>query len=498
MLHRCGTAPRTPNHQRLAATMARLGLASCLGIGAAVAAVPAVAVPDSQDFSASSGASVGPVDFLNSYQHSAFLLGNMFGLRTWMSRYGASLGVEETSEVLGNVTGGYKRGFEYDGLMQAALQVDSSRALGIYGGTFNASGLWLQGRNLSVDHLGTLQTASGISGDRAVRLWELWYQQKFLEEDRLDIRVGQQSIDQEFMFSQNASYFVNTMMGWPMLPSADMPGGGPAYPLSALGVRLRVRPADPITILAGVYNGAPAYDTSVDAQKNNPYGLSFPLNGGVLAIAELQFAYPSLGSMVSPDHADPLSCLYKIGFWYDSEDFDDQRYDTSGLSLADPNTTGTPQSHRGNYSGYVVGDQMIWHAAEDSDRNINLFLRAMYTPKADRNLIAFSVNGGLTFHEPIRHRDDDTFGLGFGYTRVSTQASGLDQDTATVSGTSYPVRSGETFVEATYQYEVFPWWQLQPDVQYVIKPGAGIPNPDGSGDTVKNELVLGIRTNVIF
>ena len=39
------------------------------------------------------------------------------------------------------------------------------------------------------------------------------------------------------MVSQNASYFVNTMFGWPMLPSADLPGGGPAYPLSALGVR---------------------------------------------------------------------------------------------------------------------------------------------------------------------------------------------------------------------------------------------------------------------
>ena len=38
------------------------------------------------------------------------------------------------------------------------------------------------------------------------------------------------------MVSQNALYFVNTMFGWPMLPSADMPGGGPAYPLSALGV----------------------------------------------------------------------------------------------------------------------------------------------------------------------------------------------------------------------------------------------------------------------
>ena len=59
-------------------------------------------------------------------------------------------------------------------------------------------------------------------------------------DDKFDVKIGQQSLDQEFMVSQNASYFINTMFGWPMLPSADLPGGGPAYPLSALGVRGRL------------------------------------------------------------------------------------------------------------------------------------------------------------------------------------------------------------------------------------------------------------------
>src|SRR6202041_2952921 len=110
-------------------------------------------------------------------------------------------------------------------------------------------GLQLHGRNLSADNLYSLQTASGIEGDRATRLWELWYQQKFLDQDRLDVKIGQQSLDQEFMTSQNANLFVNTMFGWPMLPSADLPGGGPAYPLSGLGVRVRGKPTDYLTIM---------------------------------------------------------------------------------------------------------------------------------------------------------------------------------------------------------------------------------------------------------
>ena len=42
-------------------------------------------------------------------------------------------------------------------------------------------------------------------------------------------------------------------MGWPMVPSADLYAGGPAYPLSSLGVRLRVRPSENLTLLGGVF-----------------------------------------------------------------------------------------------------------------------------------------------------------------------------------------------------------------------------------------------------
>ncbi len=180
----------------------------------------------------------------------------------------------------------------------------------------------------------TLQTASGIEADPASRLWELWYQQKF--RDALDVKIGQQSLDQEFMVNQNGGYFVNTMFGWPMLPSADLPGGGPAYPLSALGIRVRAHLSDTITVLAGVFNGSPATTTTAIRRRTIPSALSFPLNGGVLAIAELQFAYPGSGTLVKANEDEPLARTYKIGIWYDSESFADQRYDYLGLPLANP------------------------------------------------------------------------------------------------------------------------------------------------------------------
>lgn len=419
-------------------------------------------------------------------------LGGMWGLRPWLSQYGLSFNLLETSEILGNFSGGIRKGFDYDGLTQAALQMDTQAAFGWRGGTFNISALQIHGRNLSDDNLGTLQTASGIEADRATRLWELWYDQKFLDEDRLDVKIGQQSIDQEFMVSDNALLFVNTMFGWPMAPSADMPSGGPAYPLSALGVRAKAKPDDHFTVLAGIYNGSPANKAGV-----NDSGTGFPLDGGVLAIGEVQYAYPALGAMVSPDDTAPLSGTYKLGFWYDSENFADQRYDNTGLSLADFLTTGIPRQHHGDFGIYAVADQMVWHSEELDDRTLNLFTRIMGTPQTDRNLIDFSLNAGFTLHEPIPFRDNDTFGIGVGYADVSNRAVGLDKDTASVNPGAYtPIRSGETFIEATYQYQVTPWWQVQPDFQYVFNPGAGAAND--AGQRIGNEAIIGVRTNISF
>ncbi|HEY3920218.1 MAG TPA: carbohydrate porin, partial [Stellaceae bacterium] len=363
---------------------------------------------------------------------------------------------------------------------------------------FQVSALQIHGRNLSADNLGALQTASGIEADRSTRLWELWVQQKFLDEDRLDLRLGQQSLDQEFMTSQNAGLFVNTMFGWPMVPSADMPGGGPAYPLSAPGLRFRYRPVDPLTVLAGVFNGSPSPNNNIpDSQKANPSGTSFPLNGGALAIGEIQYSYPSLGSMIYANQSASLARVYKLGFWYDTEHFNDQRFDNTGLSLANLATTGVPQQHRGDYCIYAVADQEIWQDPQEYDRTINIFARAMGTPEADRNLIDASLNLGLTFHEPFLHRDDDTFGIGIGFAHVSRRAADLDADTANFTGVFNPARTSETFIETTYSYAVAPWMQVQPDFQYVFNPGGGLANAAGTGK-IGNEAVIGIRTNILF
>jgi porin len=398
--------------------------------------------------------------------------------------------------VLGNLTGGVNQGAAYDALTLVVLQLDPQKIFGWSGGLFNVSGLQIHGRNLSTDNLLTLQTASGIEGDRSTRLWELWYQQNFLY-DRIGIKIGQQGIGQEFMVSQNSLLYLNTAAGWPMLPSADLPGGGPAYPFSGLAVRVRLRPVDPVTVLAAVFNGSPVSHGGGDPQAGNASGTSFPLHEGVLFIGEVQYTF---GGVATANRPQPLSGTYKFGFWYDSERFPDQQIDDRGISLASPGSTGTPRTYSGDFCFYGVADQMLCRDPSDQEgnRTISFFARAQGAPEENRNLIDFSMNAGFNFHQPILHRSDDTLGVSMGYAKLSNRVADLDRDTAAFNKGYYPVRSGEAFVEATYQYQLAPWCQLQPDFQYVFNPGGGIPDPNLAGHRIRNEAVLGLRMIVNF
>ncbi len=430
----------------------------------------------------------------------ANLLGDMGGLRTFLGKYGISLGITETSEVLGNVTGGLHRGAAYDGLTTLTLSLDTAKALQWPGGTFNVSALQIHGRSLSADHLASLQTASNIEADRATRLWELWFQQSVWD-GKADVRLGQQSVDQEFLVNQYAAVFLNAAMGWPSLPSADLYAGGPAYPLSSLGVRLRVRPTESLTLLGGVFDdnppGGPFKDDS-QLRGSEASGTRFNLGTGALVLAELQYAVHQSGT--EKTDCDTLLCglpgMYKLGGWYDTARFPDQRFDTTGLSLANPTSSGTPRQHRSNLSLYGSADQLVWRQP-GGPQSVGVFLRVMGAP-ADRNLIDWGLTAGLNVKGLLPGRGDDSFGIGYGWVHVSGRASDLDRDTNFFSGVAHPIRSSEHFIEVTYQWQIAPWWIVQPDIQYIFNPGGGLSNPLNPTERIGNELVLGLRTTITF
>ena len=383
------------------------------------------------------------------------------------------------------------------------------RAFGLEGGTFNVSAFQIHGRSESGDNLDNLDTISGIEANRATRLWEIWYDQAF-DENRYDVKVGQQSLDQEFIGSASAGTFANTMFGWPALPSYDLYAGGPAYPLSSLGVRLRGS-VGPFTALAGAFDDNPsggAFDDDSQVRGAEQSGARFSLGTGALFIAELQYALnaPSAGDTVTDERLGPqgtgLPGVYKLGAWFDTANVPDERYDDMGGLLADPNSDGTPRMRRHDYSVYGVVDQMIWRPDPNRSRSLSLFTRLMGAP-GDRNLIDFAANLGVVLHDPLPGRDGDVLGFAGGFTKIGRGALDFDRDAQSFAqragqGAYSPLRSSESYLELTYTYALTGWLTLQPDAQYIVMPGAGIANPNQPDGRISNELVLGVRATLIL
>jgi porin len=199
-----------------------------------------------------------------------------------------------------------------------------------------------------------------------------------------------------------------------------------------------------------------------------------------------------------PAAAKPIDLpgTYKLGFWYNTQQFPDQGFDTNGLSLANPASNGVAQNHRGDYSFYAVADQMVWRPSVDSPQSIGVFARVMGAP-GDRNLVDLGINAGVTLKAPFKGRDNDVVGLAVGYAQIGSHVQDF-ASTSAIYTPGYPSRSAETIVEATYQYQVAPWWQLQADFQYAFRPAGGIPNPQNPSQRIGNEAIVGLRTNITF
>ena len=96
----------------------------------------------------------------------------------------------------------------------------------------------------------------------------------------------------------------------------------------------------------------------------------------------------------------------------------------------------------------------------------------------------------------IPRRPDDKIGVAAAYARVGDNARGFDSDIGSFGNFFYPVRSGETMIEAIYQAQWTKWWTVQPEMQYIIRPGGGVLNSDGS--LLPDAWVLAIRSTLSF
>lgn len=413
--------------------------------------------------------------------------GDWAGVRPAISDHGVDLFASYSAEVWGNTAGGLKQGSVYTGLLQFGANVDLEKFVGWKGASVNTTWLWLSGRDASADLVGNIFTVSNIAGFNTLRMFDLWFQQNFLD-DKISIRLGQLNADGEFVISDYSALFLNGTFGWPAFIYSNVPGGGPGYPMGTLGARIALHPVDWFTFQAALFQG------NVFDQNVNRHGFRWRLDAetGYLWLNEAQVRWNH------QDNATGLPGQVKAGFWYDTVNFASAAPDSSKI-------------YQGNYGFYGIIDQMLYRepspaaplaskdgktvvdgksakstvaaASNPSTQGLGWFGRIAFSPQ-DRNFMGFYFDTGLSYQGLIPTRDNDTLGLAFAYGQLTSGAA----QTAFDDGSRGV--GAEMVLEATYQAQINNWLVVQPDIQYIINPGGS--------SSIPNAFVIGGRLTITF
>ncbi|XHR26844.1 MAG: carbohydrate porin [Chthoniobacteraceae bacterium] len=358
---------------------------------------------------------------------------------------GLTFPISYTGEGFGNLSGGYRQGAVYDAVLNVGIQGDLDKLVGWSGGSFLVSGLYPHGASLTEKYVHDFNGVSNIDTYDSLRLYEAWLEQ---EAGGFSVRAGQLLADTEFCLSENGANFINSAFG--SIPLIARNFRAPVYPVAGPGVRVRWKAGETFSVQAGLYDG------DVGDPVGNPHGLDWSLNTrqGALALAEAAWTPWKDGG------------TYKLGAFYHTPAENDALLEKGRIS---------------NAGGYVIADQPLWREPGSKDAGLNAFLRIGGAP-AERSVVPFYGEAGLTRKGPFPGREGDIAGIGFSFTRVSSAL----RDAAGEP----PEAHHEAVLEATYKIKVSEWLTVQPDIQYLFNPGAAIHQD--------NALAVGLQFAFVF
>lgn len=395
-------------------------------------------------------------------------------------------------DTIANVTGGVRAGVAAMAQLRLAAQLDLEKLLGLEGWVAAASAFAIFGRQPTPTLVGSLAPVSNIEALPTVRLDELWLERWF--DDDSSIRFGQLAADTEFAAAAAAGNLVNGTFGWPVALANTLPGGGPAYPRAAPGVRLNLgNTAGGTGLRVAIFSGNPGgkYAVTTSAQAHDRLGTNFSLAGGIFSIAE--FVTGGAAPADQPNAPRPWSL--KLGGWFQNGGVNSVDMADDGLPLGDPASSGVPRRFANNFGGYAIVEATLWR---DGPGSLAVFGRGFAQPQ-DRNAVSVQIDAGLAWTGPFG-RDGDSIAFGASWARIGNDSRDYDRELIAF-GADRPVRDYETVVELNYTYSIIPnRLALRPLVQALFHPAAREPDDRRSAiSALPNALVVGLRlTGILY
>ncbi|MEI9898212.1 MAG: carbohydrate porin [Chthoniobacter sp.] len=433
------------------------------------------------------------------------LTGDWSGVRCSLANHGVVPSLSYLGEVMGNTTGGFRRATIYEGLVTFGLDVDLQKLVGWQGAKFHVAGLDPHGAGLTQKALRDVGVVSSADAYDGVRLDTLWLEQSFGNQ-RFSLRAGLLAVDDEFY--QTASEAGLHPCGFWLVVDSRFECPVAHLPILRPGARLKMQPTRWSYAMVGAYGGNPApgvfHDPSPDAVPStdfNKHGTQWSLrrDEGAFLIAE--------GAVHFNDPADPVALCapagdgkkaatetrglftsVKAGVAYDTDTFSDA-YDAELIGLGSAGAPARARARGGDWAVYALADRELYREPGTDAQGLSAFVHATYMPP-DRNAYDFAGEAGLNYTGLLPRRGDDVFGLACAIIHASASSADAVRDANRADGTHLATPDYEGVLEATYNAHLRPGVWLQPDVQFILHPGATSERG--------NALVIGLRTTITF
>ena len=434
---------------------------------------------------------------LGEWWNGKYATGNWFGVRNTLEDHGVKLGVEWKANFFWNVDGGLQQRFGYDDEWKFRVNLDAAKLLGwdaAEGLTFYSDLRYRGGAGVN-KYIGS-SNQFGPSTFQGGRLWRFQNAyatyttpEFFGVKEFLTLSGGWQNPTDIFINQPLNKFFINNTFTSNRGIGANGIGWGGAY--AAWGGHAKVKPSDWFYLQSGLYLAIP------NANSTSNHGLLFagaqPAGSNGLYWLTETGVTPKIGPARLPGK-------YAAGLIYwgvENTSFYGENYDQKVLLYwqADQQLYREPSPEepaplgKGSSDGKsVAGGKSFKETVNPSKSKLNeqglyFFSLINFAPKFN-NPEPFYFQTGLVYKGLIPTRDADQFGVAFAYGNYSYDKQLADERRGR------PTQSYEGVIEFSYRVQLNKWAYMQPDLQYIIRPG-------GAGLT-QNATVLGFQLGVTF
>jgi len=354
----------------------------------------------------------------------------------WLASRGIEPRLTDTVDVIGNLTGGRDRGVGVANLLEAELSIDLETWAGMTGTRLFVLALGTHGR-APVNDVGSVHAPSNLGAVDAFRVYEFWLEHRFAN-GRLDLLAGLFAVDSEFDAKPTADLFVNGGFGTGLDLSETGRNGPSIFPVTSVGVRMRVRPLPGVTAHAAVLDGVPG-----DPDDPAATTVRFDEGDGLLVIGEVD---------VEPRAIDRL----RVGFgvWRYTADFED---------VVETDVQGDPVIREGSSGVYGFFEARLVGERGDRAQGLRAYARAGRADRRTNRFVGYA-SAGLVYTGLLPSREVDVAGIG-----VSRAINGDGFERAR-RRVGHRVDAAETVVEITYRAQLTRRLAIQPLIQYVRHP----------------------------